>query len=203
MRAFRLTAGASLASALALALALAGAPAAQPLPAPPVEHGAFATAPRFVAVAATGDMQSQDGTKMCVAGNPFVPLDHALREGARPIAQPDPHEPGCTLRVERPGPGLVTMEHTCRRADGAATESYRKVSGTAERLTSHVEMTLPSPPATAPAAAGRGRVMRFDMTTTDLGPCPAGLHPGDVVGRDGTVRHTGADRAARAQAQAR
>lgn len=173
-----------------------------PMPVRPVRHDAFAT-PRYVAIAASGEMKPMDGARMCVGGGDFLRAMDARRDAARaqgPEAAAQRLKDlnkGCTDKFDNAASGVLFHERTCRRADGATRDSYARESGTLNEMHNHVEMTVPN-------ATGRGpdRHIVSDTTMTYLGPCPANLKPGQLVDRDGKIRDMPAPGAARDPAAA-
>jgi hypothetical protein len=189
----------------ALAMGADPPPPAPPLPVPPVEHRVgradpplpapparnfgeamaqmFPT-PRLFAFSVTVNGRAAPGSKMCLGGagmaqamGPDLPR---RAPGEARAGAPRTGLAGCATKNVRGAGGALHFEMTCDKAAGASA-SFRMVSDIAPGMR---EMRRHSE---SPADPALGRpAMVSDSRMVQLGDCPAGLKPGEVLMDDGT-----------------
>jgi hypothetical protein len=168
--------------AAAVLTAMAAAWAGDPQPTGEETLARIIAHPRYYAIATSGGMGAQNGSKMCMGGESFRKLIAGFKDAAKDPKALAEFSKGCTHKIDRTAAGSFSTEMACDKAAGATSNYRMTISGSLDKFRQHMEMTLPGF-----GAAEADKVVTTDTTMTYLGECPANVTPGQIIDRDGKV----------------
>ncbi len=88
---------------------------------------------------------------------------------------------GCTLIYKTHTDGSFYYERTCDKQAGAARTMHVVMEGAPKDMRQHVEFVQDGSPSAEP------QIVSTDMHSVDIGPCPANLKPGQILGPNGQI----------------
>jgi hypothetical protein len=132
--------------------------------------------PRLYKVTASGAMSTMSGMQYCLGAEMMQQVMSGLAKAHVADAAK-----GCTSTHEKRADGSNSVEVVCSRAAGASTDFRMAMSGTLAHMHQHMESVVPD------LISGQPKAMAMDLDFADVGDCPAGMMPGQILRADGAL----------------